>query len=334
MSNILTFKVEDDLSPPKFIFPSHKIDCYRASFSGPVQGQFYTKQNFLQNFLMAYHNDLPIYLSPDDIWLLICQGFSQHVTINSRQLRDHFVDFEGQQTITVERYNMDPFSATVDDWRDIISEFPEHLKKQVKGDICDVLDFNFSTTSLDTKISGYVTLMSALKEYFKYHVIMYCCGIPYIQLDGTLEDWERVLDKTNKLRKYDLDWWIDELVPVLQQFIRAKKGDIDVEFWKNMIKEKQGRTYDPGFISGWIVKFFPYDVSNTRLNLNKIDTDQARNLFPQILDAPFILRLEPSGQEFKCTFHSGFIGVTQDPKTYVVKQRIGWYITFDDEKKE
>ena len=36
------------------------------------------------------------------------------------------------------------------------------------------------------------------------------CGISKINLEGTLEDWEKILEKTNKLRKYELDWWIDE----------------------------------------------------------------------------------------------------------------------------
>ena len=332
MSNILTFKVEDDLSPPRYIFPTYEEKYYRSSISGPIQGS--CQYGLLENFLTAYHHDLPICISPDDIWLLICQGFSQHVNTNSEELRHYFVDFEGRKTITVKRLELHPATATVDDWRDIIAEFPTHLKKQVKDDIVDKLAFNFSTTSLDTRIAGHVTLMSSLQKYFKYRVVMFGCGIPYIQLDGTLEDWENVLEKANSLKKYNLSWWIDQLVPILDQFIQAKKGNIDVEFWKNMIKEKNGSGfYDPGYISGWICKFFPYDRYYLKRRSLEIIYD-IEDLFPQILDAPFELELQATNEKIPCKFHSGFMGVSQDPISFVVKPQIGWFITVNDKDDE
>ena len=37
--------------------------------------------------------------------------------------------------------------------------------------------------------------MSTFKKYFKYEVNMMICGIAYIILAGTLEDWESILKK-------------------------------------------------------------------------------------------------------------------------------------------
>ena len=328
MSNIQTFTVEDNLSAPSYIFPSQTKEFYRSSITGPIQGDF--KHGFLQNFLTAYRNDLPLHISPDDIWLLICQGFSQHVNKNAEELRSYFVDFQGKQDITVERLDLFPETATVDDWRDIISEFPTHIQKKVKGNLVDKLSFNFSTTSKDTRIAGHVTLMCSLQQYFKYRVLMGGCGIPYIELDGTIEDWENVLHKTENLKEYQLSWWIDEIVPILNKIIQTKKGNIDVDFWSSMIKEKIGDMYDPGFISGWICKFFPYGVNGRRSYLERIyDID---DILPEVLEAPFILEITP--QEFNCKFHSGFLGVTQDPTTFVVKPHIGWYITLGEKIKK
>ena len=92
MSDILTFKVDKDLRPSGYKFrSSDALSCYRSSITGPIQG--YCQQAFLQNILTAYRHDLPICLSPDDIWLLICQGFAQHVNFNAEELRSLFVDF-------------------------------------------------------------------------------------------------------------------------------------------------------------------------------------------------------------------------------------------------
>ena len=44
--------------------------------------------NILQGFYSGYENHLPIRLTPDIIWLLIVQGFAQHVNFNAEYLRN------------------------------------------------------------------------------------------------------------------------------------------------------------------------------------------------------------------------------------------------------
>ena len=51
----------------------------------------------------------------------------------------------------------------------------------------------------------------------------------------------------------------------------------------------------------------------------------------KILEAPFKLSVLITGKEYDCNFHAGFLGVTQDPVTYVVKPLIGWYIDMGPE---
>jgi hypothetical protein len=47
------------------------------------------------------------------------------------------------------------------------------------------------------------------------------CGISKVKLLGTLEDWKMVKAKTENLRNYDCDWWLDYLIPVLDKLINA-----------------------------------------------------------------------------------------------------------------
>ena len=47
--------------------------------------------SFFNGMYQAYSQHRPFVLSPDMIWLLICQGFAQHVNNNSDDLRKYFV---------------------------------------------------------------------------------------------------------------------------------------------------------------------------------------------------------------------------------------------------
>ncbi|MBR0097946.1 MAG: DUF4419 domain-containing protein, partial [Synergistaceae bacterium] len=40
-----------------------------------------------------------------------------------------------------------------------------------------------------------LAIMSSMKQYFKYKVIMCVCGISSITLEGSLEDWQKIKKK-------------------------------------------------------------------------------------------------------------------------------------------
>ena len=61
------------------------------------------------------------------------------------------------------------------------------------------------------------------------------CGIPYIILEGTIEDYKSIEEKAKKLRKYDFKWYIDRIIPHIAKMIEAKSGNIDIDYFKNII---------------------------------------------------------------------------------------------------
>ena len=77
--------------------------------------------------------------------------------------------------------------------------------------------------------------METVKEYFNYKVVLIGCGLPKITIEGTVEDWQKVLDKTKYVSKYNLTWWTSELEPVLKEIIETKKGNFKKDFWMNMV---------------------------------------------------------------------------------------------------
>ena len=45
----------------------------------------------LQGYYQAYVKHIPICITPDILWMLIVQGFSHHIELNSERLRSKLV---------------------------------------------------------------------------------------------------------------------------------------------------------------------------------------------------------------------------------------------------
>ena len=74
----------------------------------------------------------------------------------------------------------------------------------------NIIENDFSTTDVNTKIVSQVMLMSSLKTYFSYGFGT-ACGIPGIFMEGTSEDWSKL---AMKLR--DLDQMLEPVKDDLQ----------------------------------------------------------------------------------------------------------------------
>jgi hypothetical protein len=62
----------------------------------------------------AFMDHRPLCLSPDIVWLMICQGVANHINANAEELRSRFVTHEGKIQISVRR---DDFvKVIVSDW--------------------------------------------------------------------------------------------------------------------------------------------------------------------------------------------------------------------------
>ena len=57
------------------------------------------------------------------------------------------------------------------------------------------------------------------------------CGNPYIILEGTEDDYKKILSKAEKLSKYEFEWYINRIIPIIKKFIEAKQGNIDINFF-------------------------------------------------------------------------------------------------------
>ncbi len=151
------------------------------------------------------------------------------------------------------------------------------------------------------------------------------CGIPKITIEGTTEDWEKVLQKTQYISKYDLKWWTSELEPILTEIIKATKGDFKKKFWLNMVKTHTEISYGSNTsIDGWITKFFPYTESGQKRKFKPVINSD--NLAPELVKVPFIFMDTTTHESFEMEFWAGFIGWTQNKKDFTLRPQIAWVV--------
>jgi hypothetical protein len=241
----------------------------------------FTRENTLASCLYtAFFGHHPVRISPDTIWITILQGLTIHVNQNAEALRDRFVDFEGKETITIVRpeitmaqiqQSIRSQSNGVIAWHETIDEFLQGVKERVKTEVHPLIDCDFSTSTALDRITRHVALLDMTQQYFD--LVMLCgCGIPWIELTGTTEDWQRLRRHAETLNRYGLEWWTEYLLPVLDEFVDASRGKVNLSFWRAVVFLHGGSgmlTRDP--VTGWVQCFFPYlqDCDN-RLRRNRL----------------------------------------------------------------
>ena len=302
--------------------------------------------NILQGFYSAYENHLPLRLTPDIIWLLIVQGFAQHVNFNAEKLRDKFVNFENKKTLEViiSKYHSYKQMKS-EDYENLFEKLTEQVKSYVGEELINTLDFNFSTSNKITKIVGYTSIMSAMKKYFHFTGFCHMCNFPYIILEGSLEDWENILKKVKELEKYDLKEWTELLEDILKEIIETKKGKINKDFWKRILfpdkaDEKieidmsyQYKTIQVDGINGWLLYFFPYfNDGEFRCDYKEfkyaptLKTKDLWKLPDRLLKTPLLMKSDDEGKT-DMIIYSGFLGMNVDKeKDNLATPEIGWFV--------
>ena len=297
---------------------------------------------------LAFADHRPLCLSPDIIWLTLTHGLALHINANAERLRHHFVKHAGKAKIAVRR---DDFvkGSPENPWPEVFHKFSAVIQDHI-GDAHRLIVADFSTTGPVERAASEIVLMDAMQAYFSY-VFQTICGIPSITLEGTLDDWRAIAERTRKFRQFGLDWWVDALEPILNQFVAAASGKIDQSFWDSIYQWHGEKGCGRGpFVTGWIVNLFPYlnPITDDLPFLNAINGAQSdsvatfrRNPWveikpstvngPKIDHFPHLPAKAPFVWEFMTTkyqmeFIGGLIGIKQDPQTLSLRPEIGWAV--------
>ena len=183
---------------------------------------------------------------------MIVQGVACHVNLHAEELRSRFVAH--QDTISLEVRRDDFIKGSPEnEWPKVFTEFSTKIRNHIGTQTHDMFVPSFSTTGERDRAAVEVSLLdAAMQSYFSYDFFT-LCGIPEIILDGLPEDWELLLKQTRNLAQFDLTWWIDVLSPILEEFLAASQGRINLKFWQSIYKlaDESGGPY----LTGWLCFF-------------------------------------------------------------------------------
>lgn len=275
----------------------------------------------------SFAQHIPLELSPDVIFNTILQGVSMHVSTDPEKFRNVFVFHAGKKEL-ITRNDCLVKGNWDNNWEVSIADLGRQIMEDMSGqEAKTVLSSKFSTTTLAESTAHVASFMDVVKHYYKY-TVMTMCGIPYIDILGTRDDWVKIARNiTPLLTRLGLSSWNKELLIVLQHFINAFDGDVDLQFW-NSIFYYHGALGSGGVasVSGWIAKLFLYvkDGINPLLQNTTRTKSIAFANFPVCLTStPFKWKYLTTQYDMKLM--SGLVGITLSA-TGSLKPEVGWLI--------
>ena len=299
--------------------------AYSDSTSPFIRKSSSKEMSFINLVARAYARHNSIEINPDDIWLTILNGIRLHVKNNRDSLKDRFVS-PGADTAIEIRNDSLLLNITYEKWHGVIADLFDSLQEKIPVETGEPLNVKFSTTSpIDYNISRSL-VMAVASEYYTYTWAV-ACGIPQIKVNGTKLDWSLLKDSFNKLAsRLNLEWWVKELNPILDEFINVFDGKINLIHWRSIFKKvfEEGGCERRIQVDGWITKFYPYigrDKPERRNEWNgaiDLKTDIPKGVTD--VDINWIY----DGKTIPLKIYTGFVGIQVDTTRKMLKASRGY----------
>jgi len=218
-----------------------------------------------------------------------------------------------------------------DGWPKAIAEMVEKIRNNTKTNIANVMYGPFSTSGITEKTAFAGTLMETMKHYFEYKFV-FLCGIPKIYLLGTVEDYEKIVDRIDQLAEImsDFHWFLHRIRKRMIRIGETAKGKIqDDDFWSKMIFQEQMGSGGETKMTGWLADFIPYLYHETfgetgrKQNLESSPDFDYLN-YPAASSTYFQLLDYNSMTQYDMKLITGFFGPAWDENIGAIRPAIGW----------
>jgi len=236
---------------------------------GPNEDVFYDHDwGFFSAVLACYNNHWVLKTCPDDWWNVIVRNVAEVIDEKGDlpNVRGFFVDHEGKKTIAIEVGKLDGI-----DYSWLFDQFSKGIKKNIKNPgYADLMEADFSTTTPTQLIATQIMLMSSVQKYFEFS--FHCgCGIPGVDMAGTESDWEKLIEKLDKMEallepimreldpELELLSWFRISKKVLTNLLDTYRGQPDKKWWGHILSwnghnGSGARRWRTGW-TGWMPQF-------------------------------------------------------------------------------
>lgn len=236
--DLLTSTARSELAKVK------NVQLIQSSFTDLTsESKIYPVKNGLVNTcITAYNQHHHLTIRPDDVWLAILGQLNIFINTHAEELRHFFVSYEGKKKLVIVESGCDPkgdpkFGV---DWGQFSYKMSKLLGENVKdAELAKwVLPEYTTTTKVDQAVAS-VMFMATLQSYFSFGCRIRC-GLPSVTLAGQKEDWEKILEKADKLGMFgkECEAWLSVLRPVLLRFVGSfdeAKSEECLDFWQRIV---------------------------------------------------------------------------------------------------
>merc|ERR1712087_52935 len=220
-------------------------------------------KGFLSTVMAAYNNHWVLRTRPEDWWATVSQIIATRIDRHAEDpaIREFFVSHEGKKSLTVE---IGPSLQGINNekfFQEMISQITENINKP---QYTKLMKSDFSQSTSEDKIVNSIMLMYSFQEYFEYRALL-ACGIPGVIMDGSEQDWQKLVNKLEYLETFlqdldsvlDLAEWFRTAKVVLTNLLNTYQGNPDRDWWSKIFDKT--RSYGSGggkTLSGWFVTDF------------------------------------------------------------------------------
>ena len=280
----------------------------------------------------AYNNHWTLRTTPEDWWFTIIRTVALAIDENAENpvVREFFVDHTGKKEL---RVNVLPGTLPHNvDYSDFFNQMADLIKQNIKvTGYVDTIRSDFSTSSEIHKIISEITVMTSTQDFFDFTGGTFC-GIPDIEMLGTLKDWENLKTKVSDLKKilqkisqhiYLTDYY-DQVEEICDNLIETYKGsslNTTSEWWSHIFtKEERYGSGGGTYYNGWFIDSF--------LNLGSVSSFGA--IPTGLVTVP--MKLKENSHEENSTLVAGIAGIKiykYDRDTPAVQANHGWAMFVD-----
>jgi len=211
---------------------------------------------FLRATVIAFSHHLPLRLKPDHVMQAILSGFNTWVNEmggKDKLAAKKLVDPEKKKIVV----DIDPSSD--EGWDAAMDLLGRELEKTITNpDLVKILKASYTTTTPAVMRVKNLTVASIMKEFIDIS-FQTLCGIPYVTLEGSPQDWEKLKAVTNALLSLadgELNWWLTPLNHALSVMIQTANGENTETKWIDFLNHRGGSGFRG--CNGWINAFFPF----------------------------------------------------------------------------
>lgn len=213
-----------------------------------------TQYGFANVVAEAYSSHHGLVLHPHDIWYVVLSNIAAIVGKKPENYRGLYTASEGKCELLV------PSNGTSEiDINALILELDKFIPVDIELFLPDL-----STATPMAKLAMSCAVLDATQHYYDYG--MFSCGIPFIDLRGTEDDWNTLIGNVIEIQGEALTKCNPSLVSPLTKYlqnvysvlcnIEASFSEDQTEFWKDIFtKENVGSGGDLK-ITGWICDLY------------------------------------------------------------------------------